>query len=131
MSHIAITGRIGRSEIRYTAVGEPFLSLTVADNIRRKNQNTGEWEDGRTDWYDVTIWKGKAEALAEVAVQGVVVVVIGELVSRKWERDGQSRVAWEIKAREIGIVPTPQKRSQQQTAADPRAADQSQQEPPW
>ncbi len=43
---VAISGNLTRDpEIRTTASGMPIMSLGVAVNDRRKNNQTGEWED--------------------------------------------------------------------------------------
>ena len=46
INHVAITGNLTRDpELRSTAGGTAVLSFGIAVNDRRKNQQTGEWED--------------------------------------------------------------------------------------
>ena len=46
INRVIISGNLTRDpEIRKTAGGRPVLGFGVAVNDRRRNQQTGEWED--------------------------------------------------------------------------------------
>ena len=102
---ITLLGNIGRVELTFTAAGKALLKGTLAANGRKFNRTSNTWEDVEPDWHDWSIWENKAETLAEVLKPGTRIIVLGELVSRKVERDGNVRVFWDVKASEIGIVP--------------------------
>ena len=46
INRVTLTGNLTRvPDLRSTAGGMPVLSFGIAVNDRRKNQQTGEWED--------------------------------------------------------------------------------------
>lgn len=133
---IAITGNVGQVELRFTPAGAPVLNGSVAVNRRRFNKQTNTWEDAGTDWHRFALWGERGEAAAEVITKGTRVVVIGQLESRDFEKDGQKRTAWEIRADEIGIIAKPTRGSAPAARKDdpwattaPTATGQDQ--PPW
>lgn len=105
MTNLTITGNVGSIDLKFTSSGKAVLSISVADTRRRLNKDTNTWEDAGTDWHRVTVWEKKAELYAEHINKGDRVIVTGDLVSREYEKDGQKRTAWDIKADTIGIVP--------------------------
>ena len=130
-NHFTIIGRLGGDpELRFTAQGAAVCSGSIADTPRRKNAQTGQWEDaGETLWIRFSIWNAAAEALAEAARKGDQVTAVGRLRQRSYERDGQKHVAIELDARSVAIVPKPRQTERQpQPAGDPwaRGGDPSQ-----
>ena len=105
-NHFTIIGRLGGDpELRFTAQGAAVCSGSIADTPRRKNAQTGQWEDaGETLWIRFSIWNAAAEALAEAARKGDQVTAVGRLRQRSYERDGQKHVAVELDAREPPIL---------------------------
>lgn len=135
MTAITVVGNLGRADLRFTPAGKAVLNLSVAVNRRKFDRATNEWTDAGTDWHDVTIWDAKAEVLAEHLAKGMRVVVVGELQSREWEKDGVKRMAWEIKASEVGVVPNGSKPTPAQQHPrrdpDPWASVPNNDEPPF
>ena len=133
---LTLTGNVGRSELKFTPSGRAVLNLSIAVNRRRYNKATSEWEDAGTDWHRAALWGEKAEAASERLSVGDRVIVTGSLESREYDKDGEKRVAWEIRADEVGIVAKPAPRGQSapssSAAADPWAtAGQAAEEPGW
>lgn len=106
---IEIEGNIGQApELRHTQNGKPVLSFSVAHTPRRKNHDTGQYEDaGDTLWMNVSVWEGEAEHLARVLEKGTLVVVKGEPVLRKWEKGDRSGVNLEIKYPRVSVSHRP------------------------
>ena len=102
-----MTGRLAADpEVRFSPSGDAVASGRVADTPRRKNQQTGEWEDGETLWLSFSLWGKKAEALADAAKKGDLVLVTGTLTQRTFEgKRGEQRTVIEVKATEVAIVP--------------------------
>lgn len=98
-----VTGNATRDpELRFTPNGVALATFGVAVNRRRKNA-AGEWEDGETEFYDVTAWRELAENVAETITKGTRVLVLGRLSHRSWTTDdGEKRSRVEIVADEIG-----------------------------
>ena len=64
LNKIILMGRLTRDpELRSTAGGLPVLGFGVAVNDRRKNQQTGEWED-YPNFIDCTMFGARAESLS-------------------------------------------------------------------
>ena len=134
---LTITGRLAFDpEVRFSPSGDAVVSGRIADTPRRKNQQTGEWEDGETLWLSFSLWGKKAEALADAAKKGDLVLVTGTLTQRTFEgKRGEQRTVIEVKATEVAIVPRIQSGAgwskDRTAAADPWQQPATNNEPPW
>lgn len=96
INRVVISGNLTRdSELRQTASGMPVLGFGVAVNDRRKNPQTGEWED-YPNFIDCTMFGARAESLARYLSKGTKVSIEGKLRWSQWERDGQKRNKIEV-----------------------------------
>lgn len=101
---VNISGNLTRdSELRRTAGGTAVLGFGVAVNDRRKNQQTGEWED-YPNFVDCTVFGTRAERLAGMLTKGTKVCILGRLRYTSWERDGQKRSKIEVIADDIELM---------------------------
>jgi single-strand DNA-binding protein len=89
---VVITGNLTRDpELRSTGGGTSVCELRVAVNSRRKNGQTGEWED-KPNYFDVTVWGAQGENCANYLSKGRPVAVEGRLDWREWEaKDGSGK----------------------------------------
>ena len=87
-----ITGNITRDpELRQTQGGTSVLTIGVAVNDRRKNQQTGEWED-YPNFIDCTIFGNRATGVAPHLEKGMKVAIEGKLNQSRWQaEDGTNR----------------------------------------
>lgn len=87
-----ITGNITRDpELRQTQGGTSVLTIGVAVNDRRKNQQTGEWED-YPNFIDCTIFGNRATGVAPHLQKGMKVAIEGKLNQSRWQaEDGTNR----------------------------------------
>lgn len=107
-----ITGNITRDvELRSTGGGLSVANFTVAVNDRRKNQQTGEWED-RPNFIDCTMLGKRAEALAQYLTKGVKVSIEGRLRWSSWEdkNGGGKRSKVEVVVDEVELMARGEKR---------------------
>lgn len=101
---VNISGNLTRDpELRRTAGGTAILGFGVAVNDRRKNQQTGEWEDC-PNFVDCTMFGTRAERLAGMLAKGTKVCIIGKLRYMSWERDGQKRSKIEVIVDDIELM---------------------------
>lgn len=102
---VTATGRLTRDpETRFLQNGNAVANFSIACNDRRKNQQTGEWEDGDTTFLDVSAWRKLAEYASDKLRKGQLVTVVGKLSSRTYDaQDGSKRTAFQVTAEEIGI----------------------------
>ena len=104
INRVIISGNLTRDpEIRKTAGGMPVLGFGVAVNDRRRNQQTGEWED-YPNFIDCTMFGTRAEAVSRFLSKGSKVAVEGKLRWSQWERDGQKRSKIEVIVDEIEFM---------------------------
>lgn len=105
INRVAISGNLTRDpELRVTAGGMQVLSLGVAVNDRRKNPQTGEWEDV-PNFVGCTMFGARAEAVGRYLSKGSKVCVEGKLRYSAWEgRDGGKRSKLEVIVDEIEFM---------------------------
>lgn len=119
INHVVISGNLTRDpETRSTSSSTPVVSFSVAVNDRRKNAQTGEWED-YPNFVECTMFGSRAEALSKRLSKGMKVAVEGKLRWSKWERDGETRTKLEVIAEEVEFLSAPRSNSQAATEDDP------------
>lgn len=92
INRVTISGNLTRDpEVRTTASGMPIMSMGIAVNDRRKNPQTGEWED-YPNFIDCTMFGSRAESLSKYLSKGMKVAVEGKLRWSQWEaKDGSGK----------------------------------------
>ncbi len=104
INKVIISGNLTRDpELRSTAAGYSVLGFGVAVNDRRKNQQTGEWED-YPNFIDCTMFGTRAEGVSRYLSKGSKVAIEGKLRYSSWERDGQRRSKIEVVVDEIEFL---------------------------
>lgn len=104
INRVIISGNLTRDpELRSTAGGLPVLGFGVAVNDRRKNQQTGDWED-YPNFIDCTMFGTRAESLSRFLTKGTKVSIEGKLRWSQWERDGQKRSKIEVIVDELEFM---------------------------
>ena len=119
INRVNISGNLTRDpELRQTQGGMAILNIGVAVNDRRKNQQTGEWEDV-PNFVDCVVFGTRAEKLAQFLAKGSKVAIEGKLRWSQWEKDGAKRSKLEVIVDEIEFMSRggSQQRQQQQTAS--------------
>ncbi|MCD8317069.1 MAG: single-stranded DNA-binding protein [Eggerthellaceae bacterium] len=104
INRVIISGNLTRDpELRQTQSGLPVLGFGVAVNDRRKNQQTGEWED-YPNFIDCTMFGARAQSLSRYLSKGQKVSIEGKLRWSQWERDGQKRSKIEVIVDELEFM---------------------------
>ena len=86
INRVIISGNLTRDpELRRTQSGMAIMSFGVAVNDRRRNQQTGEWED-YANFVDCTMFGNRAESLSNYLSKGTKVAIEGKLRWSQWER---------------------------------------------
>ena len=124
MSTVSFTGNIGKSHgLKFSNDGKPRLSFSAAETARIKDQS-GQWVDGGTTWFNVTLFGYTAEALdAQIAAQGGKgkVIVTGRMSTRTYESNGETRESLDVVADSVGLVPKSAPAQGQQPPTQPAA----------
>ena len=111
INKVMLSGRLTRDpEIRSTAGGMSVLSIGLAVNDRRKNQQTGQWEDA-PNFVDCTVFGKRADGLYGILSKGALVCIEGKLRYSTWERDGQRRSKLEVVVDEIEVLSASRERA--------------------
>lgn len=104
INRVTLTGNLTRDpELRSTSSGMSVLRFGVAVNDRRRNQQTGEWEDV-PNYVDCIVFGNRADALSRILAKGAKVAVEGKLRYSQWERDGQRRSKLEVAVDEVELM---------------------------
>lgn len=129
INSVSISGNLTRDpQLMATGGGTAVLHFGIAVNDRRKNQQTGEWED-YPNFIDCTMFGTRAEKLSAYLHKGLKVSILGKLRYSSWETDdGQKRSKLEVIVDEIEFMSQRQDGAQtaQQPAYAPQAAYPSQ-----
>ena len=105
INKVMITGNLTRDpELRQTAGGSQVLNFGVAVNDRRKNQQTGEWED-YPNFVDCVVFGNRAEPLSRFLAKGSKVAVDGRLRYSAWEdKEGKRRSKLEVVCDDVDMM---------------------------
>ena len=104
INRVCVTGNLTRDpELRSTQSGSQVLSFGIAVNDRRRNAQTGEWED-YPNFVDCTMFGTRAEKIANYIAKGSKVAIDGKLRYSSWERDGERRSKLEVIVDEIEFM---------------------------
>lgn len=120
INKVLIIGNLGRApELRYTPAGKAVATLSVATSSRRKNKQSGEWED-ETQWHRVTVLGDSAEWAASKLDKGRTVYIEGGLRYGSFENQGVRIPTVEILATNLEVFGA--KKSQGQDSGEPNKA---------
>jgi len=127
INRVNISGNLTRDpEMRATQGGTQILTFGVAVNDRRRNPQTGEWED-YPNFIDCVVFGNRAEPLSRFLTKGMKVAVEGKLRWSQWERDGQKRSKIEVIVDEVEFLSSRQGQGQGQGGYQPQSSYQPQQ----
>lgn len=97
INRVMVTGNLTRDpEVRSTQSGMAIMRLGVAVNDRRKNNQTGEWEDV-PNFIDCVMFGTRAENVSRYIRKGSKVAIEGKLRWSQWEdKQGGKRSKIEV-----------------------------------
>jgi single-strand DNA-binding protein len=126
LNRVTLIGHLGRKpELRNLESGVPLAQFSVATNENYRDKE-GNWQEA-TEWHRIVAWRDMAVRADQQLDKGVLVLVEGKLVTRKYtDKDGIERSLTEIEARTIKVLDRPNKPS---TAITEEPAAES--EPPF
>ncbi|GEL94741.1 single-stranded DNA-binding protein [Cellulomonas composti] len=103
---ITITGWLG-GEVTHLPAKDgkaAYSTFRLGSTRRWWNRAEGRWEDGRTEWFQVKMWRALAGNVAQCLHKGMPVVVHGRLATREWQDEGGAvRTSLVIDAHAVGI----------------------------
>lgn len=124
INSVNLSGNLTRDPVlKYTNSGKAILELGMAVNDRRKNQQTGEWEDNPC-YVDCVMFGTRAESVSHYLTKGSKLSVNGKLNYSSWkDKDtGKTRSKLEVVVNDLEFMsgnqaaPQPAYQPQQQYA---------------
>lgn len=104
INRVVLTGNLTREpELRRTANGMAVLNIGIAVNDRRKNPQSGEWED-YPNFLTCVMFGTRAESVSGYLHKGSKVAVEGKLRFSQWEKDGQKRSKIEVMIDDLELL---------------------------
>jgi single-strand DNA-binding protein len=106
INRVCISGNLTRDpEMRSTGSGMAIMQLRMAVNDRRKNPQTGEWEDA-PNYVGVVVFGQRAESLSRFLSKGSKIIVDGKLRWSEWDdkTSGEKRSKLEVVADDIDFA---------------------------
>jgi single-strand DNA-binding protein len=102
-TEVTLRGRLTRDpELRFSAKGQPVAKFAVVTSRRFKNQQTNEWEDRDTTFWDCVAFSELAQNIADSLEKGTAVVVTGHASQEEWEaKDGTKRKSMKVTAEDV------------------------------
>lgn len=100
---ITVIGNIATEpEQRRTGSGIPVTSFRLASSQRYRDAQSGEWVDGTTNWYRISVFRALGENAFASLRKGQRVIVDGRLRVKEWEAGDKRGIEIEIDADAIG-----------------------------
>ena len=106
INRVCISGNLTRDpEMRSTGSGMAIMQLRMAVNDRRKNAQSGEWEDA-PNYVGVVVFGQRAESLSRYLSKGSKIIVDGKLRWSEWDdkNTGEKRSKLEVVADDIDFA---------------------------
>lgn len=123
MAHIAVIGNVGTDpEIKFFEGKNGSFgvcSFSIAETERIKDA-AGNWVDGATTWYRISVIGKQAETIVDSVAKGDRVKVEGTFKQSSYTaKDGTQKSGLEIKADEITLAIRPKKTSKPAQQEEP------------
>ena len=120
INKVLMTGNLTRdAELRSTPNGTAVLNVGVAVNDRRRDQQTGEWND-YANFIDCSMFGRRAEGIVGYLKKGTKVAIEGRLHYSSWEdkNTGQRRSKVDVTIDEIEFMSVRNRDNSQQGGYD-------------
>lgn len=133
---ITIVGRLTADPQIRTVQGRTVADMTIASTSRRRNSQSGQFEDAGTLFLRASAWDSQNNPLASncgVLTKGMKVITQGVLTTRQWQdkQTGQNRSTVELRVSEIGPCLSDNQVSATRIAHGQGGFQQSQQQPQY
>ncbi len=104
INKVCVSGNLTHDcDLRKTASGLVVVNFCIANNKRKRNAQTGEWEN-EANYINCVMFGKRAENIANLLLKGVKVVVSGRLQYSAWESEGVRRSKLDVIVENIEIM---------------------------
>lgn len=110
INRVNCSGNIGKDpELRQTQGGTQVLTFSLAVSDRKRNPQSGEWEEV-TNWIPCVVFGNRAESLSRFLSKGMKCAVEGKLRQSSYkDKSGQKRSKIEVIVDEVEFLSGQQK----------------------
>lgn len=100
---VTLRGRLTKDpELRYSAKGTAVVTFSVVTSKNVKDQQTQEWVETGTSFWNVVAFSQLAEGCAESLAKGSAVIVTGTAAQEEWtDKEGQKRRTMKVTAEDV------------------------------
>ncbi|GAB2462929.1 hypothetical protein GCM10011375_14790 [Hymenobacter qilianensis] len=104
VNKVILVGNLGKDpEVRHLEGGVSVANFTLATNEYHKDKSGARIE--RTEWHNITAWRGLAEVAEKYLRKGHQVYIEGRIRTRQYQdKDNQTRYITEIVADEMTML---------------------------
>jgi single-strand DNA-binding protein len=100
--NIVLIGRLGQDPV---SIGDNGIRLRVVTNDRRKNEETGKYEDAATSWWTVKVWGRLADQTRNNIKKGQEVIISGVIYEDRWvDKSGNEKSSYEVRADSVALT---------------------------
>ena len=130
INRVNISGNIGKDpELRQTQGGTQVLTFSLAVSDRKRNPQSGEWEEV-TNWIPCVVFGNRAESLSRFLSKGMKCAVEGKLRQSSYkDKSGQNRSKIEVIVDEVEFMSGSKAQNQPQNQQTDNYTNQPQNAP--
>ncbi|NYJ00444.1 single-strand DNA-binding protein [Nocardioides thalensis] len=100
---VTLEGWVGNDPQSFSAGEVSLAKFRLGHTPRRFRRQTGDWENGETQWFTVTAWRQLGAHCVRSIHKGDPVIVRGRLTQRTWQnKAGEDVVSLEVEALSVG-----------------------------
>ena len=101
-AQVTVKGRLTADpELTFTSGGKAVAKFSVVSARRVKDNQTGEWSDADTSFWNAVAFGDFAENICESLEKGTSVIVTGTMKQEIYEKEGQKVYAWKLMADDV------------------------------
>jgi single-strand DNA-binding protein len=115
MNHTTLIGNLGKDPtLRHTESGKAVTEFSLAVDSYAQRQDS----DADPGWFQIVVWGGLAEVVAEHKRKGDEVAIHGRLTPVRYERDGIEVRSYKITATDVEFLGRKRRNSDSAVPAD-------------
>lgn len=117
LNKVILIGNITKDlELKQTQSGIAVCSFTIG--VQRRFKTDGKYE---SDFINIVAWKQSAEFTAKYFTKGKPILIVGNIQTRSYEKDGVKKYVTEVNADEVGFVESKSESPASEPATTPEA----------
>jgi len=96
INKVILLGRLGSDpEVKISTKESKFAKMSIATSERYKDKS-GEMQE-KSQWHNIVCWDSRlADTIEKYCKKGTLVYIEGQLETRKYEHNGETRYATEV-----------------------------------